>query len=389
MKTPRPRILIAPDSLKGSLSSQRFCEIGAGVLQRHLPDAEITTIPLADGGEGTVDALLHAAGGELVQLQVRGPVGKRVRAHYGLLQGGKTAVIEMAQAAGLPMVPRNKRNPAHTSSFGVGELIADALEKGVRHIILGLGGSATNDGGTGALQALGARFLDKAGNELDGCGESLSKIASIDVENIHPLLSETEFVIASDVNNPLLGEHGATFEFGPQKGADSETLNELEAGMAHFADLLDAIASTDFRGDTGTGAAGGMAYSFVTLFNARLHSGFQLIAESAGLVELLASTPPDLIISAEGEINSQSLNGKLVGRIAEMAKKHQVPLLVLTGSIQAEPAVLYDAGITNIRSIVTAPMTLSQAMKNSETLVGVAFEDIGMWLKAFPPARRI
>jgi len=374
------RILLAPDSFKGSLSASRICEIGTNILQQQLPDASILATPMADGGEGTLDALLATSEGDKIQLRVSGPMGNRLRAHYARLADGETAIIEMAQASGLPLVVKSKRNPGIACSHGTGELIADALDKGARRIIVGIGGSASNDGGCGALHALGVKFLDKEGSEFHPNGKTLHKIHSIDSSQLHSAIAQCEFILACDVNNPLLGEQGATQVYAPQKGADSKMLESLEQGMQHYAELVAQHRKQDNSQQVGTGAGGGLAFGLLNFCNARLHNGFDLIAQASGLLHHVQQNKPDLIISGEGELDEQSLNGKLLGRIAELAKSQNIPLLALSGNIALSQEQLASAGISSARSIVSGPMPASRALKNAESLMSDCLQDIGRWL---------
>ncbi|MCU7959187.1 MAG: glycerate kinase [gamma proteobacterium symbiont of Bathyaustriella thionipta] len=377
------RILLAPDSFKGSLSASRICESGTKILQQQLPDASILATPMADGGEGTLDALLAGSEGEKIQLRVSGPMGNRLRAHYARMADGETAVIEMAQASGLPLVVKSKRNPSIACSHGTGELIADALDKGARRIIVGIGGSASNDGGCGALHALGVKFLDADGQEFHPNGKTLHKIQAIDNRQLHAGVAESEFVLACDVNNPLLGEQGATQVYAGQKGADSKMLESLEKGMQHYAEKVAQFCKQDNSQQAGTGAGGGLAFGLLNFCNARLHNGFDLIAQASGLLHHIEKNKPDLIISGEGELDEQSLNGKLVGRIAALAKSQKIPLLVLSGNIALSQEQMASAGISSARSIVSGPMPVSRAVKNAEPLLCDCLQDIGRWLAAW------
>ena len=376
------KILIAPDSFKGSLSSLRFCEIAAEVLPRRLPGCSLVTMPMADGGEGTAECLVQGTGGELVACWVTGPMGEAVEAHYGLLGDGRTAVVEMAQASGLPLVPEGRRDPLVTTSRGTGELIVHALEQGVERIILGLGGSSTNDAGVGALQALGFRFLDAGGRELGPGGGSLTELAKIETDGAHPRLDACELLIASDVTNPLLGERGATRTYGPQKGADEAALAILERAMEHFAELSVQALGRDHRETPGAGAAGGMGFGLLSYLGASLRSGFEVVAEAYGLERILRQGEVDLLITGEGAINFQTAQGKLVGRIAALGKRHNIPVIALAGAVEGDVAELYDAGISSMSSIVDRPMSLEQAMARAETLLERKLVDLGSLLVA-------
>ena len=376
------KILVVPDSFKGSLSSLRFCEIAAEVLPRRLPGCSLVTMPMADGGEGTAECLVHGTGGELVACRVTGPMSETVEARYGLLGDGRIAVVEMAQASGLPLVPEGRRDPLVATSRGTGELIVHALEQGVERIILGLGGSATNDAGVGALEALGFRFLDAGGRELGPGGAGLAELAKIETGGAHPRLDACELLIASDVTNPLLGERGATRTYGPQKGADEAALAILERALEHFAELSVQALGRDHRETRGAGAAGGMGFGFLSYLGAGLRSGFEVVAEAYGLERILRQGEVDLLITGEGAINFQTAQGKLVGRIAALGKRHGVPVIALAGAVEGDVAELYDAGITSMSSIVDRPMSLEQAMARTETLLEHKLADLGSLLVA-------
>lgn len=356
------RILVVPDSFKGSIDAQEFCSIAEQVFNEVIPGCEVVGLPMADGGEGTAEALVRGTGGKMLTLNVRGPMGDPVQASYGLLGYGDTAVVEMAQASGLPLIPAAQRNPLLAGSYGTGELILAAIEQGVRHIILGLGGSATNDGGMGALQALGIRFQDGDGNLVAPIAESLNEIASVDTDAADSRLAGVRFTIASDVTNPLLGERGATAIYAPQKGASASDLQQLEQGLSHFADVSASATGKDHRNDEGAGAAGGMGFGFLSYTGAKLRSGFEVVAETYQLQQRLARGPWHLLVTGEGQVDSQSVQGKLVGRIAKMAAFHSIPVLVVAGSVSGKLDMLYQAGVTSVTSIVPGPMALETAM---------------------------
>lgn len=369
------KILIAPDSLKGSLSAVEFCHIAAEQIQRVRHEAKIKLLPLADGGEGTIEAILANASGQIHSVKVEDPVGRSVAASYAILSSNNTAVIEMAQASGLPLLKPDEQNPMKTSSYGTGELIHHALDQGCRRFIIGLGGSATNDGGSGMLQALGVRFFDKQQQLLKACGASLNKISSVDMSDFDPRIEESEIIIAGDVMNPLCGELGATYIYGPQKGADKQMLAELDSGMKNFADktavFVHAESNKELSGVYGAGAAGGMGFALMAYCQATMKSGFELIAELTRLDELLASneTRPDIIITAEGCFDDQSLQGKLVGRLSARAVQYNIPLIVICGSIGDDLDMKKISHYISAFSLCQAPMTLEYAMNNTPVLV--------------------
>ncbi len=376
MSRAAPVILVAPDSFKGSLSASRFCEIAERVLGAQLPQVEIATRPMADGGEGTVEAVLQGAGGTPYRTRVTGPLGEPVEALWGMLPDGRTAVIEMAAASGLPLVADEARDPLRASSFGTGELIRAALDAGAQRIILGLGGSATNDGGAGALQALGLRLLDADGRPLPTGAGALEKLAAIDASGLDPRLARTEVILASDVTNPLLGPKGATAVYGPQKGVDEQTGPRLEAGLARFAEITARLTGVDHRETAGAGAAGGMGFGMLSWLGAALRSGFEVVADLVGLPEVFESGRLCLVVTGEGAINDQSAQGKLVGRIAQMSQAYGVAVVALAGALQPGCEALYGLGVVSMQSIVPRPMTLEQAMRDSEELLAARLRDL-------------
>ncbi len=353
-------ILIAPDSFKGSLSALEFCQIAEQTIHSVCPDACIETLPMADGGEGTIEAFLAQTKGEKYSVQVHDPLGNLIVAQYAIIDAlrfrnvyfnntsGKNhaiAIIEMACASGLPLIDKALQDPMKTSSFGTGELIKDALTQGCRHFIIGLGGSATNDGGMGMLQALGVIFYDKNQQQLQACGAALEAITGIDLSHLDSRCKQSEFVIAADVNNPLLGENGATFIYAKQKGADPKNLVILEKGMHNFVQQTQDLMSKQglknaelIHLNKGAGAAGGLGFALMAYCQANMHSGFELIAQLAQLDTLLAReySRPDLIISGEGCFDRQSLQGKLIGRLVQRAQHHKIPLVVICGCYRFE-----------------------------------------------------
>lgn len=375
------KILVAPDSFKGSLTAARFCEIAKQTIELRLKGTEVVTLPMADGGEGTMEALVSGTGGIVKTCFVTGPLGGPVLAQYGLLGDGTTAVVEMAESSGLPLVPEHKRNPLITTSYGTGELIRNALDCGAETIILGLGGSATNDGGAGALQALGFSFLDKSGNELGFGGGSLVDLTSVNVDKMDQRILKTHFKIASDVSNPLLGKNGATMTYGPQKGATETQLQKLEAALTVFAAVSAKVMGKNMVDVPGAGAAGGMGFGFLNFCGAKIESGFELIGSTYGLDEILEETDFSLIITGEGEVNFQSVQGKLVGRIAELGKRYSVPVVVLAGAVTGDVSALYQAGVVSMSSIVPGPTTLKEAMAEAELYLETKLVDLCELLK--------
>lgn len=359
------KIVVAPDSFKGSLPAK---EVGITIKEAftlEIPGVEVEVIPMADGGEGTLDTLLFATGGEKIAAMATGPLGEKVKTCYGILGDGKTAVVEMAQVAGLPMVPQDRRNPMLTTTFGVGELVAAAIEKGVRSFIIGLGGSATNDGALGMLQALGAVFLDERGANVNPVGESLQKIAGVDFTNLRPELKACRFRIASDVENPLCGENGASSVFGPQKGATEEQVRALDKGMRHYASLVEACLNLRLQTVPGAGAAGGLGFGFLAL-GAEIVSGAQVTAEATGLENAVREA--DWVITGEGQSDLQTLYGKVPFFVARMARKHGVNPILISGGLGQGHEALLDHFVS-CHSIANAPMPLEQAIANAQPLL--------------------
>jgi glycerate 2-kinase len=366
------RILIAPQSLKGSLSAS---EAGAAIAQgahAAFPNAAITIIPIADGGEGTVQALVDATRGEIRVQIVTGPLNEPVKAFYGLLGDNRTAVIEMAASSGLPLVPLQRRNPRITTTYGVGELIKAALDQGRRHFIIGLGGSATNDGGAGMAQALGARLLDAHGQNIPFGGAALKTLAHIDTDMLDPRLQECSIEVACDVTNPLCGPTGASAIYGPQKGATPSMVAELDAALAHYAQIIKHDLNLNVSDRAGAGAAGGLGAGMITFLNATLRPGAQIVIDALHLNEYMQNT--DLVITAEGQLDEQTAYGKSVAAIAILAKKYKLPVLALTGGLGEQYKGLYDLGIDAITVLPSGPMPLVYAMEHAYLLTSEATE---------------
>ncbi|MFD3000551.1 glycerate kinase [Pontibacter toksunensis] len=359
------KIVIAPDSYKGSLSAKEVGNTIRKAFNLEIPEAEVVVIPMADGGEGTLDALLFSTQGQSVSTTATGPLGERINTCYGILGDKETAVIEMARVAGLLMVPEDKRNPALTTTFGLGELIAEAIDKGLRKFIIGLGGSATNDGGLGMLQALGAGFLDLEGNQVKPVGESLQKIARLDFSNLHPNLKACKFRIASDVENPLCGENGASYIFGPQKGATGEQVMALDKGMRNYADLVEEQLNNNLQNIPGAGAAGGLGFGFLAL-SAEIISGSQVVAEAAGLEDQIKEA--DWVITGEGQSDYQTLYGKAPLYVANLAKKYGVGTILISGGLGKGHEQLLEHFVS-CHAIVNAPMQVEQAIADAEALL--------------------
>ena len=360
------KILIAPDSFKGSATSSKAAEaIGKGV-HTVFPDADLIKIPVADGGEGTVEALTDSMHGEIISRRVKGPLGEEVNAEYGILPG-KVAVIEMASASGLPLVPDNKRNPLITSTYGTGQLILDALNMGCTEIILGIGGSATNDGGTGMARALGYNFLDSSGNELKEGGGSLINLAEIDDSEVDGSIFKTKFFVACDVTNPLTGLEGASHIYGAQKGASSGDIEILDGALGKLAAVVSKKYARVNEDIPGAGAAGGLGYGLMEFCGGELKSGIEIVLDLIKFDDYLEGV--DLVISGEGRIDGQSIYGKVPVGIAGRAKKKDIPVLVVVGAIGSEVDAVYDHGIDAVMSSVNKAMSLEEAMSRSYELL--------------------
>ena len=380
------KVLIAPDSFKESLSARAVAEAIAAGWARVYPDAELRLCPMADGGEGTVDAVLAATGGERQQTEVAGPLGDRVVATWGLLPGQR-AVIEMAEASGLHRVEPARRDVLSASSFGTGELIRAALDAGVRRIVLGLGGSATNDGGAGLLCALGVRMLDIDGQELPPGGAALAQLRHIDLTGLDTRLAQVEVLVAADVDNPLCGPRGASAVFGPQKGASPAQVEQLDAALAHYADVMAATLGEDLRDQPGVGAAGGLGFAARAVLKAAFQPGVQLVAELAGLVEALEDA--DLVITGEGRLDGQSLHGKTPVGVARLARAAGVPVIALAGSLGEGYQRLYAEGIGAAFSLAPGPVSLEQAMAEAGLQLSARAADLArLWQIAGTAALR-
>ena len=356
------KIIIAPDSFKGCMSARQAAEAMEHGVHHVLPDAECVLVPMADGGEDTVQSLVDATGGTLLEATVTGPLGTPVHAQYGMLGDGCTAVIEMAAASGIGYVDETTRDPRITTTYGVGELILDALDHGVTAFILGLGGSATNDGGTGMAQALGAHLLDAQGNELPFGGAALAGLATIDVSDLDSRIATADIRLASDVTNPLTGPQGASSVFGPQKGADASMVAELDAALHHYASIVARDLGRDVETVPGAGAAGGLGAGFLAFTGARMQSGVSLVVEATGLKTLTAGA--DWCFTGEGGIDSQTQYGKTpigVARAVKEAAPH-CPVVAFAGNVGSGVEELYSQGIDAVFGIVPGPQNLRQAL---------------------------
>ncbi|WP_304943927.1 glycerate kinase [Vallitalea guaymasensis] len=356
------KIVIASDSFKGTMDSINVCNIVEKGIKNIRPEIKTITIPIADGGEGTVDAFLNAIGGIKVTKKVTGPLFDKIEATYGILDDG-SAVIEMAQASGLPLV-EGRENPLKTTTYGTGELIQDALEKGCSKIIIGIGGSATNDGGVGMAAALGVRFLQEDNSEIDLTGEGLGSLATIDTSNLNSKISDCQFIVACDVDNPLYGANGAAYVFAPQKGADAEMVKILDENLKHYAGIVNRDLGINLQKYKGSGAAGGLGAGLVAFVDAQLKSGINILLDAVDFDDLVADA--DLIITGEGKIDGQSLRGKVPVGIADRAVKYHKPVIAIVGAIGDETDALYERGISSIFSINQRPEAFEVAKNYSE-----------------------
>ena len=360
------KIVAAIDSFKGSMSSLEVAdafELGA---RKVFSNLELIKLSLADGGEGTVESLVDGGNGDIITLKVKDPLMREIESFYGIISNRNLAVIEMAAASGLPLLSKEERNPMKTSTFGTGELIKDALKKGCREFIVGIGGSATNDGGIGMLSALGYNFLDKSGKILDPIGENLINIETIDTSDVMPELKESSFLVACDVDNPLYGERGAAEVYSRQKGATEEMVTELDNGLKHFSKIVMKQFNIEIGNYPGAGAAGGLGGGFLGFLKAQLKPGIDIIIETIGLEEHLKDA--DLVITGEGRIDFQSIMGKTPVGVAKLAKKYNVPVIAIAGCLADNADVVHDHGIDAIFSIINHPLDLEDALKKENAL---------------------
>lgn len=357
------KIVIAPDSFKESLSALEAANAIERGFKSIFPHAQYKKLPMADGGEGTVQSLADATDGRIIECTVTGPLGEPVQSFFGLMGDGKTAVIEMAAASGLHLVPPEKRNPLLTSTRGTGELITAAVDTGVQHIIIGIGGSATNDAGAGMIQALGGKLYDKTGREIGPGGGAIAELSAIDMSNLDPRLRDVDIEVACDVDNPLTGPRGASAIFGPQKGATPEMVQLLDRNLGHFADIVEHALGKPFRDIEGAGAAGGIGGSLLAFLNADLKRGIDIVLDVVNFEEEVKGA--DLVITGEGRIDSQTIYGKTPIGVAKAAKKHGIPVIGLAGSLSNDSQIVHDHGIDALFSIVPGVITLPDAFEKA------------------------
>ncbi|ENM3965248.1 glycerate kinase [Vibrio cholerae] len=373
------KVVIAPDSFKESLTAKQVCDAIQAGLARVWHDAKFVAIPVADGGEGTVQSLVDATQGRLVEVKVIGPQGKRVEAFYGILGDNQTAVIEMAAASGLHHVPVAQRDPKLTTSFGTGELIRHALDQGVTKLIIGLGGSATNDGGVGMLAALGARFTNADGDPIQLTGGGLHELTHIDLQDFDPRLQHCDILVACDVNNPLCGDKGASAVFGPQKGATPEDVQLLDGVLRQFGLLTEKVTGKMVLESAGAGAAGGMGAALLAYTQARLRPGIEIVLETVQFAHQVSDA--DLVITGEGRIDSQTVHGKTPMGVAKVAKRFDVPVLALCGCTGDNYQAVYQCGIDAVFAAVPRAMSLEDALKESDFNLADLAENVArLWV---------
>lgn len=359
------KLLFASDSFKGTLSSAKTIELLGQAAKEVFENVEFSGVAVADGGEGTTDSVIEAMNGEKIYLDVHDPLMNKVKAYYGKFSQNK-AVIEMAAASGLPLVPAELRNPLNTTTYGTGEMIKDALDRGFTDISIAIGGSATNDGGIGCAKALGVKFLDKDGNELEGFGRDLDKIVTIDASNIDSRIKDANITVMCDVTNPLCGENGATYTFGPQKGATKEILPILEKGMVNYRDIIKRDYNIDPDAIAGAGAAGGLGIALKVFVNGEMKSGIETVLDLIKFNDRLDGV--DLVITGEGRTDWQSCFGKVMQGVGNRAKAKNIPAIGLSGSLGKDAEKIFDYGIESIMTTVDAPMELEEALNRAEEL---------------------
>jgi glycerate 2-kinase len=368
------KVIVAPDSFKGSMTAMEAASaIEEGAKRAH-PGIKTVLMPMADGGEGTMTCLVQTTDGHYEKVSVNGPLGNTVNATFGCLGHSSTCVIEMAEASGIALVDKSNLNPMEASTYGTGQLIREALDQGYRHFILAIGGSATNDGGTGMLHALGVTFYDSTGSEITPAGKKLIDIKKIDVSDFDPRIQESTFLIASDVQNPLLGPTGATYVFGPQKGATPVMLKELEKGMENWADRVYEQTGIHLHDHPGAGAAGGIGGAFLSFFPAKMERGIDVVIEATQFKESLESA--SLVLTGEGQVDYQTASGKTPMGVAQVAKEKGVPTIVFAGSVGEGIDSLYEFGVKSVHSIVDGPMTLDEAIGRASELLGKRAEQV-------------
>ena len=361
------KVLIAPDSFKGSLTAYDVAKAIAQGIKKYKQEIEVKLLPLADGGEGTVQSLVDATDGQIIKKEVTGPLGNKVKAFYGILGDQKTAVIEMASASGLPLIPEEKQDPSKTTTYGTGELIAGALSQGVEEIIIGIGGSATTDAGVGMAQALGVSFLDRKGNEIGYGGRNLNKIVDIDMSGLNPKVKDVKIRVACDVDNPLFGKSGAAYVYSPQKGADQKMVEQLDKNLRHFNKVVKSKLNKDVSEIPGAGAAGGLGAGLMAFLDAKLERGIDIILDTVNFEKQLENV--DLIITGEGKLDGQSVYGKTPIGVSKRSKKHNKQVIAIAGTLGQGVEKVLDNGIDAYFSIIDKPDSLENIQKRSKKLL--------------------
>lgn len=369
------KIVLAPDSFKESMTAKEACEAIEKGLRKVMDNLECIHVPMADGGEGTTQSLVDATGGKFYTVEVTGPLGERKEAIFGILGDEKTAILEMAEASGLEILPREKRDATITTTYGTGELIKVALDKGVETILIGIGGSATNDGGAGMVQALGGKLLDRVGNEIGFGGGELAKLEKIDISNLDKRLKDVKIIVACDVQNPLTGPTGASHVFGRQKGANEEQREQLDRNLKHYAEIIRRDLGKDVETIPGAGAAGGLGAGLMAFLSAELRKGIDIVIEYSKLEDKIQGA--DYVITGEGSIDGQTRFGKTPYGVAKVAKKYDIPVIALAGNVGKDIDVLYDYGFTAIFSILPRVETLEKAINNGKKNIQYISENLG------------
>lgn len=374
------KIVIAPDSFKECISAKEACIAIQKGFEKIFEEGEYILVPMADGGEGTTEALVDSTDGAIYKVETTNPIGEKRISKFGILGDGKTAIIEMAQASGLELISKEKRNPMVTTTYGTGELIKSALDKNIETILIGIGGSATNDGGAGMIQALGGKLLDKDGKEIGFGGGELSKLHKIDLSNLDERLKKVKIIVACDVDNPLTGERGASYIFGKQKGGTPEMLKILDNNLKHFAKIIKKDLGVDIETISGSGAAGGLGGGLMGFLSAELKKGIDIVIEYSKLEEKIQGA--DLVITGEGSIDSQTRFGKTPYGVAKVAKKYNIPVIALAGNIGKDVDILYDYGFNAIFPILPRVETLEEALLQGKENLEKTSENIARLIKS-------
>lgn len=368
------KIVIAPDSFKGSLCAIDASQAIRAGIEKYSTQFELIEIPMADGGEGTLDSLISNGRGKYVAVEVKDPLGRSIQASYGVMPEKQLAIIELARASGIELMKQEELNPMVTSTYGTGQLIKHALDAGYRSFIITLGGSATNDGGSGLLQALGMKLLDRNGKSVSCGGQGLAQVTDIDLSSFDPRIKESSFVIAADVQNPFIGERGASHVYGPQKGATPEMVVQLDRAMENWANVIQAQTGVAVHHMEGSGAAGGVGGALLAFCPTVIRRGIQVVMEYTGFYEQVKDA--SLIITGEGKVDEQTAYGKVIAGIAEVAKQQQIPVIVLAGTVGEGIEQLYSLGVTSIHSVLSEPMTLDEAKQQAATLIEKSSEQL-------------